>query len=346
MSSYLEVSSNDTLNHRALNKSPATLCGKPVVSILRPEQIPDLAVTTGNPLVCDICETLTGGDSLLKETNKTVEAGRDCPYCEDGVDGSGLSCWNCGGTGWLDEGDSDDYLGLEELNPEQPIRGTKVGSEEFNEPFERVELKVDEPNLEDLSEGFRTSQVKDKNNQVSHGWEAPCPECGEQKYHQRGCPQGNAAPYDQTHQQEKTDEIERLRTAEKTATNWTRDGVPIEDGFTVITIDKEQAARTPFLDITRVSVSEKRECPDCGERQWLSKISSCSNCDGLKCNSCMDSIGMDTFFGMCKKCASPGSAHSYDSGYEDSLPEQGRFLSYLMQDDDTEIDSLFLPNSD
>jgi hypothetical protein len=251
MTGYLPVSSNDSLRHLSLLGSPETLCGHPAVD----------APTPSNFLDCDTCLTLSGGNAILKQNNQ-IEAGRECLHCEGGLDATGHPCWNCGGSGQLeDENPYDDSYGAADINVDD-LHGTKVAA------FE----------------------------------------------------------------------------ADKIATNWTRDGQPIEDGFTVM-ISTDQAARTPFLDLTRVSVSEKRTCPDCNEDHWLSKISSCIDCDGLKCNGCMETIGLDSFMGTCKKCAGGDSDLSYETNFEESLPDQDRFLSFLMQEEDQETDPLFLPDT-
>lgn len=260
MASYLSVISNDTLSHKALSGSPETLCGKLVIDSRSPREIPELDTTKFTPLACDICETLSGGGSFIKENiAKITEAGRDCPHCVDGFDASGNMCWNCGGSGWLSEGDDiDDYYSdLSGLDLDD-LKGTKVAS------------------------------------------------------------------------------------TDKTATNWTRDGVPIEDG---LTITVEQAARTPFLDYTRVAVSERRECPDCHTQQWVSKIAGCDTCGLLKCNSCMESIGPSQFMGMCKTCASAESDLAYETEYEDPYQGGSLYLNYLMSEDEGETDPLFLPSN-
>lgn len=130
----------------------------------------------------------------------------------------------------------------------------------------------------------------------------------------------------------------------KVATNWTRDGQAIEDGE-VVTIDKAQASRTPFLDYTRVAVSEKRECPDCHEGVWVSKVAGCDSCGEIKCQNCMENIGASTFFGMCKTCASADSDLDYEINYQDAVPDLDRYTSYLlMEDDEADTDPLFLPS--
>lgn len=296
--SYLPVGSNDTLSHLALTSAPETLCGKPVVKA--PPTPYSRDESEQDYLPCDICASLSGGgDSILKQT----EASRDCPYCEDGKDESGLACWNCGGSGLLDEGEDQYAVDLSDLNPDD-LRGTKVAQiAPFRESEGRCE-KCNEPNSVLAARDGIWQCVGCASAPVSTNTQAPT----------------------------------------KTATNWTRDGEAIEDGFTVM-ITADQAARTPFLDYTRVAVSEKRECPDCKESHWLSKIASCMSCDGLKCSGCMESIGIDTFLGTCKKCAGAPSDLAYETGYEESYDDTARYFSYLMQEEDAETDPLFLPDT-
>lgn len=298
--SYLPVSSNDTLEHLALPGSPDTLCGKlaiatPPTTYSRglegggPEDLP--ADSQHNYLACDICFTLSKQDSILKQTALLIEAGQECPHCDNGKDINGYPCWNCEGTGRL----------------EGPYDQSAAATKEI--------------------EHLRTSDVLTPK-------PVQCPNCGDSvssKFamvdHIKSCPgaQLPAAP-------------------QKVATNWTRDGVAIENGFD-ITITTDQAARTPFLDYTRVAVSEQRECPDCNETHWLSKIASCTDCDGLKCTSCMETIGLGGFLGTCKKCAGADSDLVYESAYENAVhSDQDRFLAYSFGNEDEEIDPLFLPN--
>ena len=303
MASYLNVISNDTLNHKALEGSPETLCGKLVIDTRSPREVPELDNTTFGPLTCDVCETLSGGGSFIKENvAKITEAGRACPHCEDGFDSSGNMCWNCGGSGWLTEGDDfDDYYSDLTGIDTDDLRGTKVAGEE----------KCD--NCGESTGGISKTV----------GNEQHCMNCV-------------LAPTSKN--------TEYKEAGWKTATNWTRDGTPIEDGFTVITIDKEQAARTPFLDYTRVAVSERRECPDCNTSQWISKIAACDTCGLLKCNTCMEAIGPSQFIGMCKLCAGSESDLAYETEYEDPYQGGSLYHTYLMSENEGETDPLFLPS--
>lgn len=304
--SYLPVQSNDTLRHLSLPNAPETLCGKIVVSA--PPTPYSRDVSDQEFLNCDLCAALSGGDSILKQT----QAGRECPDCdENGLDASGLPCLHCGGSRWLDEGENeyaDDLLGLDL----DDLKGTKIGA-------------APEPLCEN---GCGRSIAGLSVNVGNEHW---CMGCASTPRPEKSIDLNQKGPYDQDEER-------------KTATNWTRDGAPIEDGFTVM-MTKEQAARTPFLDYNRVSVSERRECPDCGERPWLNRISSCTGCDGLKCSGCMETIELDGFLGMCKKCAGADSDLSYETNYEDSFADADRYLAYVMQDDDTETDPFFLPNN-
>lgn len=354
--SYLQVSSNDTLSHLALPGSPETLCGRIVVD----EDVPnDWAVSpnpnTGSPavlLICDVCQTLSQGNSILKQT----EAGRECPHCEDGFDETGNACWNCGGTGWLDEGD--EYTDLTGIDIED-LRGTKVAADRVPPPVTRrwesdspIQVSPSRPDLAAEkcdTPGCMYACVPGSKYCSDHGApdlkgtkiagdEAPtkCDNCGELSSitktvgNEQHCLNCALSPTSKN---------------TKTATNWTRDGERIENGFDII-ISTDQAMRTPFLDYSRVAVSEQRECLDCHEDQWLSKIASCVDCDGLKCINCMETIGIDSFFGTCKKCAGTQSDLAYEAEYEDAQPDQDRYLSFLMSEEDTETDPLFLPGID
>lgn len=305
--SYLPVQSNDTLRHLSLPNAPETLCGKIVISAPPTPYSRDISEQTF--LDCDLCAALSGGDSILKQT----QAGRECPDCDDnGLDASGLPCLHCGGSRWLDEGEGEgeyanDLLGLDM----DDLKGTKVAV-----------------NVGLCQNGCGRSISGMSVNVGNQEW---CVNCASTPPAEKSIDLNQKRPYDQDEER-------------KTATNWTRDGAPIEDGFTVM-ITKEQAARTPFLDYSRVSVSERRECPDCGERHWLNRISSCTGCDGLKCSGCMETIQLDGFLGTCKKCAGADSDLSYETNYEDSFGDADRYLTYIMQDDDTETDPFFLPNN-
>lgn len=321
MAGYQSVISNDTLTHKALSGSPETLCGKLVVDHVPPfegpSDTPNAPANLAGELPCDICETLSGGGSFIKENiAKITEAGRACSHCKDGFDQSGNMCLECGGTGWLSEGDNfeDYYSDLTGIDTDD-LRGTKVAAEDKCE------------NGCGRSIAGTSVQVGNEN------W---CLNCASTPAPEQSDELKAAGDYSE-------EQKVAWKSIEKEATNWTRDGAPIEDGFTV-TIDKELAARTPFLDYTRVAVSEKRECPDCHTQQWVSKIAGCDACGGLKCNSCMESIGMDTFFGMCKLCASSDSDLAYETEYEDPYQGGSLYLNYLMSEDEGETDPLFLPN--
>lgn len=109
---------------------------------------------------------------------------------------------------------------------------------------------------------------------------------------------------------------------QKTATNWTRDGLAIENGFEVLT--SQEAASIPFLDRNKVIISERQACSDCEEPTWLTRLSSCTDCSTMKCRNCMVSIG--DFFGQCKKCASYDSSIEYSDETE-FIPEN-YYLNY------------------
>lgn len=365
--SYLPVQSNDTLRHLSLPNAPETLCGKIVISAPPTPYSRDISEQTF--LDCDLCAALSGGDSILKQT----QAGRECPDCDDnGLDASGLPCLHCGGSRWLDEGEGEgeyanDLLGLDM----DDLKGTKVavnvglcqngcgrsisgmsvnvGNQEWcvncaSTPPAEKSIDLNQKRPYDQDEERKTAAWDSSNSPKNY----QCSVCGNQEVlhpnHTESvtihCPKCSAT----RHYDYIGPGSDPQPGMEREATNWTRDGAPIEDGFTVM-ITKEQAARTPFLDYSRVSVSERRECPDCGERHWLNRISSCTGCDGLKCSGCMETIQLDGFLGTCKKCAGADSDLSYETNYEDSFGDADRYLTYIMQDDDTETDPFFLPNN-
>jgi len=434
MANYLDVLSNDELSHLALSGSPETLCGKAIADEVQPR---DRSVDQHkNPntdwlvqsLPCDICHTLSSGDSFLKENARIVEAGRECPHCQDGFDPTGNLCWECGGAGWLDGANEDPYsiLGIPQDISVENLHGTKVA-----DAYDALRRDREVADWFTANERFATGPADEEeedeagNKQKPGGWsKAPlaynadsnpatpprkgphfgdpatkvaaaptCQACGYLNTSGMSrCPScgfegGEAGRIQQTEDRperyrvEQTDEgpQEVSKTAAevyyscpecghdrlpgyqcqegydgncscstcsglaKTATNWTRDGEPIEEGTVIIST--EEAARTPFLDFNRVSVSDRRECPDCLESHWLSKIASCDNCNTMKCVNCMESI--NAFFGMCKKCASADSDLAYEVSYEDASADQDRYLSYMLRDEgDVEVDSLFLPDSD
>lgn len=137
---------------------------------------------------------------------------------------------------------------------------------------------------------------------------------------------------------EQDDEAKQQAMPAKAATNWTRDGTPIVDGFEVIT--REEANRIPFLDNTKVIVSDRHTCPDCNEPQWLSTLSSCSDCSTLKCTACMAHLG--SVFGQCKKCANWNDAiHSALLVDDSELADTDYYLNYAINAEPEE--SLFLP---
>ena len=430
MSSYLSVLSNDTLSHLALPGAPETLCSKAIADEVQPrdqsvdQQKKPNTNWEDRPLVCDICQTLSGGDSFLKEnTAKAVEAGQWCPHCDDGFDSTGDPCWNCGGTGWLEDEEDSSYttnLGLPEDLDVENLRGTKVAdvrdalqeSREIADWFtasERFKVAAvtcracgflnqgnaacpscgfeDDgdssalrgmPDSEGPQERLRVEQTEEGPKDTSRvasprisrdDWDEdewderaerfadpggdsalypatrgnprnlPCPTCGRENVLTR-------ADRAKGYQCDYCADQAEGKYGTKVATNWTRDGDPIEGGFNVI-ISTEDAARVPFLDFSRVSVSDKRECPDCHEAKWLQSIASCDGCGEMKCQSCMEVVGLDSFFGTCKKCASADSDLAYEVQYEDASSDQDRYLNYLLrEDEDVEFDSLFLPGSD
>lgn len=414
MASYLSVISNDTLSHKALPGSPETLCGKLVVDTRSPREVPELNTITNGPLTCDLCETLTGGDSFIKENVASIhEAGRDCPHCDEGFDADGLACLECGGSGWLDEGDFDieNYSDLTGIDPED-LKGTKVASEErcdnCGESTGGVSKTVgNEQHCMTcvLSPTTPNTDYKQAGKDSPWGDDTVCASCSSEaeraqligykemankafgrdderrgdsawdsrqalldtlkRRHQgteeaAGCSdfyptsvysakdpkpsEGECSDCGKVRVLGKDGKCGKCRTS-KVATNWTRDGQPIEDGFTVITIDKEQASRTPFLDYTKVAVSERRECPDCLTSQWISKIAGCDSCGLLKCNTCMESVGPSQFMGMCKLCAGADSDLVYETEYQDPYIDRDPYLTQLMAEDEGETDPLFLPST-
>jgi hypothetical protein len=67
--------------------------------------------------------------------------------------------------------------------------------------------------------------------------------------------------------------------------------------------------------------------------------------------NCLATVGLDSFFGTCRKCANGGDVGFVYDEFEDADSEPSRYLAYALQDtDDTgeDPDSLltFLPYSD
>jgi len=253
MDSYISVSSNDGLMHQALPGSPETLCGH-LVSNTAKKPV-DLSMDGAFEMVCDVCRDLSNNQfinvSATPLNDDESEPESPCPYCEDGRDYEGNTCWNCNGTGWI-QGEWDTF------------------------------------NAQDV-ESLQGSRVA------------------------------------------------KQASIQKDSLNYTLEGLPIRDGFNVI-LTKEEASRIPFLDLKRVSISEKRECPDCNDIHWLDKIASCTDCGQMKCKDCMTSIRFDSFLGKCKKCANDESFY-YD---EDPIDMSSIQFNYLMNLPDEDIDPLFL----
>lgn len=278
MANYLQVSSNDSLSHRALPGSPDTLCGKLIADEIQPRDHSVDQKTHPNtnwldqPLVCDICEALSNQGAFLNTGAELQRRVKD-EYGNSARPGQ-----------WTEPGFDNP------VDDDTTPSNNMVGRTTLNKP--PVPLRAD-------------SNPATPPSQNGH--------------------YGSA----------------------RMATNWTRDGIPIEDGFNVV-ISKEEAARIPFLDFARVSVSEKRECPDCKDSHWLSKIASCDTCGTMKCINCMEDVGPSQFLGICKTCAGADSDLAYESIYEDQVTDQDRFLRYQLGDDDTSVsdaESLFLPDA-
>lgn len=137
---------------------------------------------------------------------------------------------------------------------------------------------------------------------------------------------------------------EKRRTS-KLAVNYTLDGNRIEDGFRVV-MTPDDAAWIPFLDLSRVSVSEQHECTDCKQYRWLSSVAACGTCGQLKCKDCMGPMGSDQFLGTCIKCAGILDVEGVDGTDEDDEQIDGRslYLAHLIQDTEPdEAEELFLP---
>jgi len=131
--------------------------------------------------------------------------------------------------------------------------------------------------------------------------------------------------------------------ANKTATNWTLDGTPIEDGFTLMTSDEANAI--PFLDTNKVSISTKVHCAGCDTDQWFARVASCVQCNEFKCLNCMDDI-INEFVGSCKKCANiDEDEETFYLNYEDTpdITSQQFFAAF---DDNNAVDDSFLPHYD
>lgn len=144
-------------------------------------------------------------------------------------------------------------------------------------------------------------------------------------------------------------DVNFVKTEEKTASitkeaiNYTRDGLKIEDGFTVITA--EEANNLPFLDLNKVRVA-RYNCPDCDEKTYFERLASCQDCGEFKCLSCMESVG--NFLGTCAKCAGVSDEEIFVDSFEEPLDndETLRLVSRLLIEEDEEPDEFFLPQGE
>lgn len=129
----------------------------------------------------------------------------------------------------------------------------------------------------------------------------------------------------------------------KKAINYTRDGLKIEDGFTVIT--SEEAENLPFLDRNKVKVA-RYDCAECKEKTYFERLASCESCGEFKCVACMDTIG--NFLGVCAKCANVDEIEIAGETLEDPIDndESFRLLSRLLTEEEEEADPLFLPQDE
>jgi hypothetical protein len=125
---------------------------------------------------------------------------------------------------------------------------------------------------------------------------------------------------------------------EKIATNWTRDGMPIENGFDLIS--SEEAKGIPFLNFERFAISDKVNCPDCETEEWIPRMASCTVCMHFKCANCMDDI--DNLIGICRKCANVEEDY-YLVDEDDWYPSHLQYLAASVLEDEEE-DILFLPD--
>jgi uncharacterized Zn finger protein (UPF0148 family) len=310
---YKPVSSNDMLLHLSLPKSPETLCGRIVVDEV---QNPTSA---GTALNCDLCNTLSGGNVFLK-TNEKQTAHLASVHQID------IS-----------------RVPAEILNDEDALTLFHKQAHVFEAagPGSRDDITGAPP-----ASGFSTTQCSKCGQLLSPGQTA-CPSCGNVT---ESSSTPNSAPLSGADRE--TRQIERSQgfgvassTKDSKHRNWTRSGVPIEDGFTLILTSKE-ASEIPYLDTTRVSISDKIHCNDCETDTWLSKAASCTDCGEFKCDNCMDSSTYDLFIGTCKKCATIDVEAElyYIRDEDDELDYEvvQRTAAFLHDDEDEDDEITFL----
>jgi len=108
---------------------------------------------------------------------------------------------------------------------------------------------------------------------------------------------------------------------DKEALNYTRDGTLITEN--AVTLTPNEARSIPFLS-TNVEISDKFICPDCREEKWLASISSCLDCDRIKCSNCMDTF--TEYAGQCLKCASAARSPYLANHLNDKIDSSDWFL--------------------
>jgi len=307
---YIPVNSNDTLLHLSLPKSPETLCGKIVADRERHPSASDVA------LKCDLCDTLSGGNSFIKTTEEEEE-GRMHLASVHNID------LNLVPQEILDD---DEALGLFHK---------QAHFHEAAGPGSRDEIATERSI--DLSKTCQNCNRKLVGS-------SSCPECGEEAV---GEDSRSTSPSreDRDDRHNNRELGQRASSIEKTTSNYTRNGIKIEDGFNLVLTTRE-ASEIPYLDTNRVTISEKIHCPDCEEDTWLARVASCTDCGELKCDNCMDDSSFNFMLGTCKKCAnvSEEEENYYLNSYEDVDYSSIQRASSFFADDEEYDDeaSLFL----
>jgi len=348
---YNPVSSNDTLLHLALTASPETLCGRIVVENKSNFSSSDMA------LKCDFCDTLSGGHAFLKYT--------ESPETRHLASVHGIN---------LDAIPSlikEDEEALELFHKQAHI----IQSAETDEQGAAVDsgrslpgnqLKFCTACGENLLPGAKScascgtdvedfvaktappKQILPFANTASTkeaGVYVNCPDCG--KAVGSGPDDLDQDEHDEMIKNHKADgKCSGKNTASvKESRNWTRDGTKIVDGFNLV-ITSTEASEIPFLDTSRVTISEKIHCPDCEKDEWLSRVASCIDCGEFKCDGCMDSSSYDIFVGTCKKCANTSNEEEsfYLNSYDDTDYSLIQRSSGFFAEEGYDEEATFLPS--
>jgi len=105
-----------------------------------------------------------------------------------------------------------------------------------------------------------------------------------------------------------------------------------------------EASEIPYLDVERVTISDKIHCPDCEEDTWLARVASCTDCGELKCDSCMDDSSFNFMLGTCKKCANTsGEEENYFlNSYDDTDYSLIQRASGFFAEEDYDEEATFL----